>query len=443
MDRDTRDSGIRSADLIEMIGDARARTLALVKDLTDDQIIGPRLTIVNPLRWEIGHVAWFQEKWVLRHLKKNSPILKGCDELYNSADVAHDTRWDLVLPSRKKTLDYMQEVLERVIDGIAGRDPSDEETYFLLLAVFHEDMHDEAITYTRQTLGYPRPQPNGPAPEKSEPAGKADWLGGDVEIPGGEFVLGAVPDRSFVFDNEKWAHAVFIPPFRISRTALTNGEFLAFVEDQGYLRREWWSDEGWSWRVAAGATHPVYWIREPGPRWLRREFDTFLPLELDLPVIHVNWYEAEAHCNWAGRRLPTEPEWELAASGELERDAREWKRKFPWGDDKPNSRTANLDGGALGCVRVGDLPAGDSVFGCRQMIGNVWEWTASDFEPYPGFVIDPYREYSQPWFGTHKVLRGGCWTTRSRLIRNTWRNFYTPDRRDVWAGFRTCEKEKV
>jgi gamma-glutamyl hercynylcysteine S-oxide synthase len=161
-------------------------------------------------------------------------------------------------------------------------------------------------------------------------------------------------------------------------------------------------------------------------------------------VLHVGWYEAEAYCRWAGRRLPAEGEWEMAASAEPG-EARAgdmnspWrKRRYPWGDEPPTPRLANLDALSMGCVDVGARPAGDSWFGCRQMIGNVWEWTAGWFGPYPGFVTDPYKEYSEPWFGNHKVLRGGCWATRSRLIRNTWRNFYMPDRRDVWCGFRTC-----
>ena len=159
-------------------------------------------------------------------------------------------------------------------------------------------------------------------------------------------------------------------------------------------------------------------------------------------MIHVNWYEAEAYCNWAGRRLPTETEWEVAASAELTPEGdglSDRRRHFPWGDDPPTAERANLDWRA-GLVEVGAYPDGDSAFGCRQMIGNIWEWTADNFLHYPGFAIDPYREYSKPWFGTHKVLRGGCWATRSLLVRNTWRNFYTPDRRDVWAGFRTCAK---
>jgi iron(II)-dependent oxidoreductase len=172
----------------------------------------------------------------------------------------------------------------------------------------------------------------------------------------------------------------------------------------------------------------VYW--EEGR--VQRRYDSLQPLAPHEPVIHVCWYEAEAYCNWAGRRLPTEAEWELAAATPA-------KRRFPWGDSPPDARRANLDARAGGPVDVAAHPEGDSAYGCRQMVGNVWEWTATDFAPYPGFVVDPYKEYSQPWFSSpHKVLRGGCWATRGRLLRNTWRNFYPPDRRDVLAGFRTC-----
>ena len=168
---------------------------------------------------------------------------------------------------------------------------------------------------------------------------------------------------------------------------------------------------------------------------------SIVPLNENLPIVHVSWYEAEAYCNWSGRRLPTEAEWEVAASSDPDAGARnDSRRLFPWGDQNATPDCANLDWRAGGLVEVGAHAAGDSTFGCRQMLGNVWEWTASEFQPYPEFSADPYKEYSQPWFGTHKVLRGGCWATSSLLIRNTWRNFYTPDRRDVWAGFRTCAR---
>jgi iron(II)-dependent oxidoreductase len=251
------------------------------------------------------------------------------------------------------------------------------------------------------------------------------------------FLLGAEQGDGFVFDNEKWAHPVTIAPFLISRTAVSNAEFAAFVESGGYAKERWWSEAGWRWLRAAGAEHPIYWKRTDGG-WQLRQFDALVPLPPELPVLHVNWYEADAYCRWAGRRLPAEAEWEMAASAEPAGDGTWRKRRFPWGDEPPTLERANLDWARGGCVSVGALPEGDSYFGCRQMIGNVWEWTSNDFQPYPGFVVDPYKEYSAPWFGDHKVLRGGCWTTRSRLIRNTWRNFYRPDRRDVWAGFRTC-----
>jgi iron(II)-dependent oxidoreductase len=211
---------------------------------------------------------------------------------------------------------------------------------------------------------------------------------------------------------------------------VTNGEFKQFVEDNGYSRSELWTTYGWRWRCGANAEHPVYWCGEGNGGWLRRNFDEWVALDERLPVIHVNWHEADAYCRWAGRRLPTEAEWEVAASAAPVGH----KRAFPWGNTSPTPERANLDSRALGCIPADALPAGDSAFGCRQMIGNVWEWTASDFQPYPGFVPGPYKEYSEPWFENHKVLRGGCWATRSHLIRNTYRNFYTPDRRDVWAG---------
>lgn len=242
-----------------------------------------------------------------------------------------------------------------------------------------------------------------------------------------------------MFDNEKWAHPVEVAPFRIARAPVTNTEFLNFVTEGGYHHREFWSDEGWRWREAARAQHPLYWVQRPDS-WWQRCFDRMEPLRPHRPIIHINWHEAEAWCRWAGRRLPTEAEWEAAAAtkptsagGVAAR-----KRRYPWGDEAPAAHRANLDGHIIGVVDVAALPAGDSAWECRQMLGNVWEWTASTFEPFPGFSPDAYEDYSAPWFSTRKVLRGGAWATRGRMITNTYRNFFTPDRRDVMAGFRTC-----
>lgn len=410
------------------VQDSRQRTRELLAGLTAEQLRGPKLRIVNPPLWEVGHLGWFQERWLLR--RQGQPSLRDdADSLYDSAGVPHDSRWDLAMPSLAGTLHYLDEVQEQVLDRLTDK-PSSEDLYFALLATFHEDMHGEAFLYTRQTFGYAAPKLTHTGEAAS--AGSGGLLPGDVVIPGGTFMLGATPDEPFVFDNEKWAHPVVVKPFAMARAPVTQVEFAGFVEGGGYRRPEFWSRAGWTWRQTQEAEGPAYWFRD-GTSWLRRDFNRYLPLEPYRPVIHVNWYEADAYCRWAKRRLPTEAEWEYAASHNPA-----GKRRFPWGDSFPTPDLANLGARAMGCIDVAGLPEGDSPAGCRQMIGNVWEWCGDDFLPYPGFVIDPYKEYSKPWFGNHKVLRGGCWVTQPRLLRNTWRNFYTPDRRDVWAGFRTC-----
>ena len=343
----------------------RARTRGLVDELAGERELGPKLGIVNPPRWEIGHVAWFQEFWCLRGAGKAAEsILPNADQLYNSATVAHDTRWELPLPSFAQTLAYREAVLERLVKRLQARcDESD--AYFARLAARHEEMHAEAFHYTRQTLGYPAPAITPSAPPRGPGAG------GDVEFPGGAFRLGTARDAEFTFDNEKWSHPVVLEPFRIARALVTNGEYLAFVE--------------------AGGAVPVYW-RHQG-EWQVRRFERWIPLPRREPVMHVSWNEARAYCRHAGRRLPTESEWECAAT--------------------TSEELANLS-------------------------GSVWQWTASTFLPYPGFVRDPYAEYSEPWFGTHKVLRGGSFATPSRIAHARFRNFYTADRADIFAGIRTC-----
>jgi gamma-glutamyl hercynylcysteine S-oxide synthase len=421
---------LETSRLVEMLQDSRARTLELVADLDREQLIGPRLDIVNPPLWEIGHIAWFYEFFVLRNLDGRPRSRPDADALYDSSAVPHDARWHLPLPSLTDTLAYLDHVQNALIHRLQTPLASEQETALYLLGLYHEDMHGEALTYTRQTLGYPSPVMAGEGPPStSSGAHNTAPHPGDVEIPGGRFYLGSSPDAPFVFDNEKWAHPVEVEPFRISRAPVTNIEFLAFVTDGGYRTPRFWDDEGWRWCETTGAEHPIYWVAHDGGFAVRR-FDRLEPLAPHQPVAHVNWYEASAWCRWAGRRLPTEAEWELAAAGHP-------KRRYPWGETPPSPAHANLDAHALGVTDVIACPAGDSAWGCRQMLGNVWEWTASRFTPYPGFSPGAYADYSAPWFGTRMVLRGGCWATRSRMINNTYRNFFTPERRDVIAGFRS------
>ncbi len=342
---------------------ARAQATLMTQDLEGERLVGPRLAIVNPPLWELGHLAWFQERWCLRPRPAGGlqdSIFPGADALYDSSAVAHATRWDLPLPSLAATRGYLAQVLERVCERLAREPENAALAYYARLAAFHEDMHAEAFYYTRQTLGYPDPSPaavTAAAPQ------------GDVAYPGGCFEMGSRPDEDFIFDNEKWAHEVTVAPFRMARSALTNAEYLAYVED--------------------GGTPPRYWKRQDGA-WLQRRFDRWLQFAPAEPLRHVSALEAEAYCRWARRRLPTEAEWEFAASNGM------------------------------------------------MLAAGVWEWTASEFRPYPGFTPDPYEDYSQPWFGTHRVLRGGSFATPARLVRAAFRNFYTPERGDVFCGLRSC-----
>ena len=433
-----------ASSLIEAVNEAHRHTLECVADLDDAQLTVPLEECVNPFRWELGHVAFFYDVFLLRILDGGGPIMAAGDDMYDSFKVAHDDRWGLPLPSQDKTVAYTDQIRDLIVERLSRHEPDARETYLHLLALVHEDMHGEAFTYMRQTLGYAAPSFTIAEDRLNRSEIGEGPLAGDVAVPGGEFQLGATPDLPFVFDNEKWAHPVEVAPFEIARAPVTNAEFAEFVDDGGYQREDLWGYQGWVWRTKTGAQHPIYW-RKGEKGWTRRDFDKMVPLEAHAPVIHVTWFEAMAYCNWAGRRLPSETEWELAASAEPSGGGdgiTERKRRYPWGDEAPARQHANLDARNMGCVDVAAYPAGDSAFGCRQMIGNVWEWTATPFYPYPGYLIDfPYKEYSAPWFGYRYVLKGGAWATGNRFAYNTLRNFFDPHRNDIYGGFRTCAKQ--
>src|SRR5262245_19661670 len=303
-------SGAPLEVLAAQLRDARTHTRRLTDDLSTGQLMGPMLPIVNPVLWEIGHVGWFHEYWTLRHAHGETPILERGDLLWNSSTVAHATRWDLDLPDRNGVFGYMTDVLGRQLDRL-GSGVDGPARYFYELSIRHEDMHVEALAYTRQTLGYARPERRGPPT-----AHRAGAWSGDVDVPGGRWSLGSTPAEGFVFDNEKWAHEVAIAPFRLAKAPVTTDE-CAVVADAGeYHIREFWSAAGWAWRGRAAAERPVYWLTRDGGRWTWRRYDQVEPLAPHAPAMFVNWYEADAWCRWAKRRLPTEAEWEAAAIGE-------------------------------------------------------------------------------------------------------------------------------
>jgi len=272
-----------------------------------------------------------------------------------------------------------------------------------------------------------------PARRREPPAAVVPVDPESAVIPAGPFVMGT-DDRGFAYDNERPAHAVDVPRFRLDLAPVTNGQYLAFMLDGGYRRRELWTDDAWLWLQGARAAHPAQWVRNADGTWSERAFGRTAPLVPDRPVVHVSWHEAVAYARWAGKRLPTEAEWEKAAAWDLEKRV---ARRYPWGDLSPTDDHANLEQQTFAPAAVGAYPRGRSFFGCHQMIGDVWEWTASDFAPYPGFEAFPYREYSEVHFGRgYKVLRGGSWATRPIAIRNTFRNWDLPERRQIFAGFR-------
>ena len=364
--------------------EAHDLTSLLTQFLGNESLVVPLLPIVNPPLWELGHVAWFQEFWLHRGGDFAAPsMLPHADRWYDSARVAHDTRWSLDLPDAQATRGYVEAVYERTLALFEREALSDARAYFTQLAIFHQDMHNEAFCYMWQTLGYEMPV-DWPQANASHTA--------DLQIPAGSITLGSSPGTGFVFDNEKWAHEVDLAAYAIARRAVNNAEYRGFVEAGGYARREFWSAAGWAMRERLALAHPRYW-RRGAQHWSVRRFDRWAPLAEHEAVMHVSWHEAEAYCAWAGRRLPSEAEWE---------------------------------GAAVTCPDRFDS-------------GRVWEWTSSRFAPYPGFTADPYKEYSEPWFADeHRVLRGGSFVTPRRLLRTTWRNFYQPGRADMFCGFRTC-----
>ena len=278
---------VSTAYLIDTMQDARSRTLELVGDLSDEQLMGPKLPIVNPMRWEIAHVAYFYEFFILRQLYGRESVLGDrADQLYDSIAVAHDLRWDLPLLDRAETFSYMQTVLDLLTERLSGPMATEQDSFIYQFAIFHEDMHTEAFLWARQTLAYQTPTLAIAADVSAERA--AGPHPGWAQVPGGVFLLGAAKTAPFLFDNEKWAHPVQLAPFEIAKAPVTNGEFQAFVDDGGYGRQDLWTDDGWTWRARANAEHPVYWLSDGPGSWLVRRFDVTQALPVNEAVIHVN-----------------------------------------------------------------------------------------------------------------------------------------------------------
>ena len=390
--------------------DARNHTLHLFSQyqraLEAIDFTVPQLPTVNPPLWELGHVGWFQEWWIGRNMQRAqgdrcpptharlASIAPGADQWWDSDHVAHPSRWTLALPGVDFTRAYLLDTLESTLELLATASQEDDALYFYRLCLFHEDMHAEALVCTAQTLGLPLgsalQQAYTPAPMALQ---QAVWIPATVWRMGSA----AGPGAGFAFDNEKSIHTVDVPEFEIDAQPVTWAQFAEFVGDGGYDRAELWQPSGWQWlqRQKPGKQGPrhVCQTRVASGAVVQTRFGQAMRMQSSQPAMHLTWFEADAWCRWAGRRLPSEVEWEIAAHTAA-------RRGFRW--------------------------------------GQVWEWTGSTFRAYPDFKADPYTAYSQPWFGTHKVLRGASFATRARMKNPKYRNFYLPERDDIFCGFRSC-----
>jgi iron(II)-dependent oxidoreductase len=425
-------------DAVASLERARAHTLAILAPLGDDDAARQHDPLMSPIIWDLGHIAAFEQLWLLHNLDGEIRF----SEMPGTYDpFAHPraTRGSLALPTLDEARTELARVRAEVRDHLArlhldARSPLLRDGYVLRMVAQHEHQHRETILQTLQLKqGAPYAAPRA---WSLPPGGEVRPEGAMVRFDGGRVPLGT-DDRAESYDNERPRHIVELAPFSIDVTPVTNCAYLRFVEDGGYDDRSCWSDEGWTWRTDSGVRAPKHW--EHGPRgWSARTMDRVEPLDPLRPVCHVCYHEADAYARAAGKRLPTEQEWEVAATWD---PAASRQLAYPWGDERPTPALANVDQLAFGTAQVGAYPRNRSPLGCYGMIGDVWEWTSTDFHGYPGYESFPYREYSEVFFGPeYKVLRGGSWATSADVARATFRNWDYPIRRQIFAGFR-CARD--
>ena len=413
---------------------ARERSVALTDAVDDDDLVRQHSKLMSPLVWDLAHIGSQEELWLVRDVGGREPLRPDIDDLYDAFQHPRADRPQLPLLSPAQARAYVREVRDKALD-VLERSPLEgrrleTDGFAFGMIVQHEQQHDETMLATHQLRAGP-PVLHAPPPPPGRPLAAAEVL-----VPGGRFTMGTSVD-AWALDNERPAHDVHVDPFFIDTAPVTNGAYKAFIADGGYDREELWSAEGWAFRISADLVAPRFWLRDGGD-WLRDKFGVIEAIPPDEPVVHVSFHEALAYATWAGRRLPTEPEWEKAARFD---PATGRSRRFPWGDEDPGPEHANLGQRHLSPAPVGAYPAGVSPTGVHQLVGDVWEWLDTDFAGYPDFAPFPYREYSEVFFGPeYKMLRGGSFGTDTSAARATFRNWDYPIRRQIFAGFR-CARD--
>ena len=424
-----------TAAAAERLGEARERTLALVASVSDDDLERVHSPLMSPLVWDLGHIAAFEDLWLVHRYGERPMLRADLAAVYDAFETPRADRGDLPFLDPAAAREYLAEVRATALEVI--QEQGIGEGTLVEMVLRHEHQHNETMLQTLQLAslpdyGLPTLEALATAPPRESPTPHPVPTGLEmVAIPAGPCTIGVDGNR-FAYDNERPRHRTDVREYLIGRAPITNGTFLQFVEGGGYKRREWWSHEGWAWKEQYDITRPGAWAADHGGEWRLGRLE---PLDPHRPVVHVSWFEADAFARAHGARLATEIEWEKAAT--WDQDAGQ-ARTYPWGNDPPVAGVhANVDQIAPGPTGAGGEPQGGSPYGCLGMIGDVWEWTSTDFQPYRGFVAHPYKEYSEVFFGhSYKVLRGGSWATRARVSTPTFRNWDFPQRRQIFSGFR-------
>ncbi len=415
-------------EIVEALEEARDRTLTLVASLSTDDLERVHSPLMSPLVWDLAHIAAYEDLWLVHRYGERPLLRDDLADTYDAFETPRSVRGDIELLGAAQAREYLEEIRSRTLEVIDERGVGDGTLHEMVLR--HEHQHNETMFQTLQLANlrdYELADQRG-LPASPDPAFTGLEM---VEVPAGPCTIGARA-RGFAYDNERPRHRTDVRGYLLGRTPVTNATYLTFVEGGGYERREWWSEEGWAWKEQYDITRPGAWTADLGAEW---RLGQLAPLDPDRPVVHVSWFEADAFARAHGARLPTEVEWEKAATWDQEADA---ARSYPWGTEPPvPGRHGNLDQLGCGTAPAGAHPEGASPYGCLGMIGDVWEWTASTFNGYAGFAAYPYREYSEVFFGDgYRVLRGGSWATRTRVATSTFRNWDHPQRRQIFAGLR-------
>jgi ergothioneine biosynthesis protein EgtB len=444
LDEETIVADEQAEEIRELMTRARADTLKLFETARESDLVESPGFGFRPIIWHLAHMGVFEAYWLLQKLGGQPAPDERYESIFDPIRTPREESRNL--PSRREMEQYLNRVRAEAF-RVLDRTTFDEgdallrDAYIFHLVLEHEYQHQETLAYLLHMLDPSKKKRPATTTDEAHNFGGIAQTATATEpsmitIPAGEFEMGAVWN-SFAYDNELPPQRIHVPAFRLDRLLVTNEEYAHFVDEGGYVRREWWSDEGWQAREREQWTMPLYWSKGDEGWRARRMFDEGL-LDAAHPAAGISWFEAEAYARFAGKRLPTEAEWEKAAStAGGDANGHEPKRRFSWGESKPTTALCNFNNHFWGTTRVGSFPQGASADGCLDMTGNVWEWTADAFGPFPGFKPFPYPEYSEAWFdGDHRVLKGGSWATRPSVLRTSFRNFFRRHFRIAFAGLR-------